>query len=75
MSNTPDKYEYYQGESIDDVLDYANARTQNFRIVSVFPVLTRSTHPLLSFDTIFVVVLERLPPPQRKQSPSQRAAP
>ena len=32
-----DKYEFYEGESIEDVTDYANRRTQHFKVANVFP--------------------------------------
>lgn len=60
MSNKPEKYVYYQGESLDDVLDFAAKRTQQFRIISVFP-LPQTDQWGQTMEPIYTVVLERLP--------------
>jgi len=53
------KYIYHEEESLDAVMEYANSRAQQFKIVTVFPVMKPTYH--LRADLAFVVVLERLP--------------
>lgn len=53
------KYIYHEGEALDAVLEYANSRTHEFKIVTVFPVMKPTYH--LKADLAFVVILERLP--------------
>lgn len=53
------KYIYHESESLDAVVEYANSRTHQFKIVTVFPVMKPTYH--LRADLAYVVVLERLP--------------
>ena len=60
MSTKNNKYIHYEGESLEEVLDYANNRTQHFKILTVFPV-PENRDPFGGTAISYVVVLERLP--------------
>ena len=63
-----DKYEFYEGESIEDVTDYANRRTQHFKVVNVFSDHAMVHDILSGFQSVssYIVVLERLPVKKKK---------